>query len=156
MGKPTKTKEVLPEIVQDVVPVIVEGTEADPLGLGIDVAEDAVEALGDAVNPAVEVDAVLPVITDEVDASEILTIEDLAMKAAPNTSGNVANLVWPTDQYGLTKDLKTAVTQLASRVAGHPDKKQLVDAVLIIAIAHIKAKFDGDTIARELRLAESV
>lgn len=68
---------------------------------------------------------------------------------------NPALLPWPTDQWGLTKDLKQAITQLGSRIAGHEDKKELVDATLAVALAFLEAKYEQDAEIRAARIAEA-
>lgn len=57
-------------------------------------------------------------------------------------------LEFPTDQWGLTKDLKTALIAVASRVNGHPDKLELVEQTLEVLLVHLKAKYRNDALAR--------
>lgn len=91
----------------------------------------------------------------DVEVSDFEQIETICLDAQPDVGTNGMLIDWPSDQFGITKDLKAVVRQLASRIAGHADKKALVDSVLIMAIAHIKLKFDADAEARELRLQEA-
>lgn len=65
---------------------------------------------------------------------------------------NPTLLPWPTDPWGLTKDLKYAITQLGSRIAGHADKKALVDAVLAIGLEHLELKYKQDAAIRAKRI----
>lgn len=74
-----------------------------------------------------------------------LKIKPLSL-AKPNgkASANPAHLDFPSDRWGLTKDLRKAIVSTASRVAGSEDKKRLVDETLKIGLAHIEAKFERD------------
>lgn len=112
-----------------------------------------VEATPEIIQPTVE--AVEAEIDEEVTRDEIEMIEAIALAAAPDVGTNASLIVFPSDPYGLTKDLKVAIQRVASRIAGHADKKALVNAVLIKAIAHIKVKFDSDVKIREARLQEA-
>lgn len=63
--------------------------------------------------------------------------------AKPNVDGispNPTYLQFPTDTWGLTKDLKAALVAVASRVGAHPDKKALVDECLRIGVGHLEAR----------------
>lgn len=68
---------------------------------------------------------------------------------------NAAMLDWPTDVWGLTKDLKLAIIQVASRVNGHEDKKELVDTVLEVGLDFLQAKYREDNKVRKQKLAEA-
>lgn len=72
-------------------------------------------------------------------------------------SGNPALLVFPTDRYGVTKDIKTAMIRAASRIAGDTAKKALVLEVVDILLKHIEHKFvaDNDYRAQLAARAES-
>lgn len=65
-------------------------------------------------------------------------------RTAHAPSANPALLTFPTDRWGVTKDLKKALIHVASRVAGDPNKKALVDEVLKILVLHLNAKFKAD------------
>lgn len=62
---------------------------------------------------------------------------------------NPALLDFPTDRWGITKDIKTAITRAASRIAGDEGKKALVDEVLRILVLHLNAKYKQDHAYRE-------
>jgi hypothetical protein len=62
---------------------------------------------------------------------------------------NAMKLTWPSDPWGLTKDLKGAFTSLASRIAGDEAKKALVDEVLKVGLGHLQAKFEHDNALRK-------
>lgn len=57
---------------------------------------------------------------------------------------NAALLTFPTDRWGITKDLKIAFTNVASRIAGDENKKRLVEEVLAILTEHLNEKFKVD------------
>lgn len=59
-------------------------------------------------------------------------------------SHNPALIEWPTDIWGLTKDLKKEFLKAASRINGQADKKALLDSTLAIAHAHLESKFKKD------------
>jgi hypothetical protein len=59
-------------------------------------------------------------------------------------SANAALLSFPTDKWGLTKDVKKAITHMASRIAGDPGKKALADATLKILLEHLELKVTAD------------
>lgn len=132
------------EVVEAVVPELVVESTPDVL----EAAPVLVTDKADDTEDKVEVD-------EEVTADEIEMIEAIALAAAPDVGTNASLIVFPSDPYGLTKDLKVAIQRVASRIAGHADKKALVNAVLIKAIAHIKVKFDSDVKIREARLQEA-
>jgi hypothetical protein len=65
----------------------------------------------------------------------------------PNDKGvshNASYLAFPSDRWGITKDLKKAIIDVASRCAGDDAKKELIDDVLRIGIGHLNAKFKVD------------
>lgn len=78
----------------------------------------------------------------------------LALKSTDGTTANSAHLEWPTDRWGVTKDLKKALTDVASRIAGDQAKKELTDEVLRIGLAHLEAKFTQDHTYRATRQKE--
>lgn len=62
---------------------------------------------------------------------------------------NATLLEYPTDRWGLTKDVKTAMTELASRIGGQEDKYNLAKEVLKILNDHLELKFKADKAYRE-------
>lgn len=88
-------------------------------------------------------------------ATEATNLPAEAVKApALDVPANAALIEWPTDKYGLTKDVKKAIVALASRIGGHTDKKALADETLAIGLAHIEAKFAMETKQRAKKLAK--
>lgn len=59
-------------------------------------------------------------------------------------SSNPTMLAFPTDKWGITKDIKKAFIEAASRVAGDEQKKALVLATVDVLLEHLDAKFDRD------------
>lgn len=150
MSKKNKNKAV-PVADTKAVEAVVEPLVVDTTPVAVEALPAAPEA--DTTAPqehTVEVSA-----EDSVSLSEIEMIEAIALAAAPDVGTNGLAIDWPSDPYGLTKDLKTAIKQVASRIAGHADKKALVSATLIKAIAHLKVKFEADAAIRDARLAEA-
>ncbi|QOE32113.1 hypothetical protein CPT_Palo_054 [Rhizobium phage Palo] len=71
-----------------------------------------------------------------------------------NVSANPAQIVWPTDTWGITSDLRKALMRAAGSVQGVPEKHELFVATLMVGLAHIKARRDRDVGNREKRVAE--
>lgn len=70
------------------------------------------------------------------------------IKTKSGSSTNAAALVFPSDRWGVTKDLRKAIATTASRVAGAEDKMKLVRETLEIGLAHMEAKFERDAAYR--------
>lgn len=71
-----------------------------------------------------------------------------------NTTGTQGALLrYPADRWGLTKDIKTAMTKLASRIGGSEPKYALAKEVLAILNEHFEAKYKADVEYRA-KLAE--
>jgi len=68
-------------------------------------------------------------------------------------SANASLIVFPTDRFGVTKDVKKALLHAASRIAGDSAKKALVLEVMDICREHIELKFTEDREYRK-KLAE--
>lgn len=62
---------------------------------------------------------------------------------------NAAFLSFPTDKWGLTKDIKKAIIAAAARTCGSEEKYDLFMATLQIATEHYKAKFTQEKKARD-------
>jgi len=65
-------------------------------------------------------------------------------QSANDVSANAALLTFPNDRFGITKDIKKALTQAASRIAGDASKKELVVEVVGILMKHIELKYKAD------------
>lgn len=79
----------------------------------------------------------------------------LTTPAVNGVHHNPTFLMYPTDKWGLTKDLKAAFASVASRIAGSSDKKALVDEVIRIGLGHVEAKFSVDKIKRDEQMAKA-
>ena len=90
-------------------------------------------------------------------AASALTQVDKAAEAKPKSqkpvdvSHNPAFLLWPTDVWGLTKDVKKAFVAVAHRVKGQPDKMKLLEDTLDVAMKYLDARYNHDRELRELR-----
>lgn len=91
--------------------------------------------------PAIETVAIEA--TEEVKA-DISPVKERRPESIEGISHNPALIVWPTDIWGLTKDLKKEFLRAASRIGGQADKKALLDATLAIAHAYLEAKYTKD------------
>ena len=80
-------------------------------------------------------------------SEEVATV--VAAATPVEASHNPTLLVWPTDVWGFTAQLKDAIVSAASRVNGAADKKALVDAVLATGLAHLEAKYTVDAAIRQ-------
>lgn len=63
-------------------------------------------------------------------------------------SHNAALLAFPTDPYGITRELKKAMVNAGARMNGDPNKKAVFDQVLDILKEHVELKFAEQTKAR--------
>ena len=108
-----------------------------------------------AIPEATVVEAVLAetvvatVTAPEETVEEVEEVTEAPAVEAVDVSHNSSFLVWPTDPWGMTIELKAALIHIASRIQGATDKKELVDAVLEIGLGHIKAKFLVDAKVRQ-------
>lgn len=99
-------------------------------------------------------------VTAAMEAAKSKLAADQAADASQDSAVPVANveptsripslIVWPTDVWGLTKDLKETMIRLASRVNGHADKMELVQKTLAIAVEHLNARYENDVKSREV------
>lgn len=55
-------------------------------------------------------------------------------------SDNTAKIVWPQDNWGITSGLKKELIKAISNIRGVEFKKELVEATLYIALAHMKKR----------------
>jgi len=84
---------------------------------------------------------------EPVAQSDRIDARAAALKPAVAGNGAHANpafLHFPTDVYGLTSELKTAMLSAASRVNGQPDKLALVKETLKVLIGHLHARYAVD------------
>ena len=61
---------------------------------------------------------------------------------AKKVPANSSLLVFPTDVYGITSDLKKACIKIGSKIGAQPEKLTLVKEVLDICLQHIEAKYE--------------
>lgn len=64
-------------------------------------------------------------------------------------TSNGSLIRFPSDRFGVTKDIKKAGLHAASRIAGNAEKKELVLAVIDIMVEHINLKFAADVAYRK-------
>lgn len=95
-------------------------------------------------------------------------LEDTALKTKPRTKvatksnkriadnsneggahANARYLSFPTDKWGVTKDVKKAMVSMASRIGGDPSKYKLAVQTLDILREHMDMKFDADKAYRQ-------
>ena len=65
---------------------------------------------------------------------------------------NPALLQFPTDPYGITKDLKKAMLTIASRLKGDDEKMKTVKDTMAILVNHMLARQADEKAAREFTL----
>lgn len=64
---------------------------------------------------------------------------------APKSEVNFSNpstIVWPTDRFGLTSQLKRECLSIASRIGGDKDKLDLFHVTLELMLKHIHARYE--------------
>lgn len=110
-----------------------------------EVASKAAHVLKDPSATADEKSVAASALTQAADKAP-----EVPAATAPAISHNPAFLEWPTDIWGLTKDVKKAFVVLANRVKGQPDKMELVERTLEVALGHLNARYQHDN---ELRAA---
>lgn len=77
----------------------------------------------------------------------------------PNKDGVHANyqyLALPTDRWGVTRETRNAIKNLASRIAGDERKYELAKATLKVLLGHLEAKYQVDNEYKEKRKAEAI
>lgn len=62
---------------------------------------------------------------------------------------NARFLAFPTDKWGVTKDVKKSMVSMASRIGGDAQKYALAKATLEILMSHMDQKFEADKAYRE-------
>lgn len=73
------------------------------------------------------------------------TVEPPVLDAAGvPVSSNPALVIYPTDVWGMTTDLKATVKYLAARVCGCPEKYKVVQDTLKIALEHLRVRYQED------------
>lgn len=65
---------------------------------------------------------------------------------------NPAKLVFPTDRWGFTSEVKKAILKAAGSVRGHEDKHDILLATLVVLVTHVKLRKDKDVAEKALRL----
>lgn len=70
------------------------------------------------------------------------------MSNKPKVSHRMAELKFPTDEYGFTHRLKKEALAAIYRVRGHADKKRILDETIALLVAFSEAKFAYDTANR--------
>lgn len=67
---------------------------------------------------------------------------------------NPTTLSFPTDVYGMTKDLRKDMLTISSRIKGDEAKLQLLKDTLSLCMKHVMARFAEEKAAREKVAAE--
>ena len=71
----------------------------------------------------------------------------LKKKFKKNTT-NPSELAFPTDRWGLTKDVKAALVAMTARICGSPEKYELAKETLDTLLAYLDARYEFDKAAR--------
>lgn len=109
------------------------------------IATEAVDAVEASENPV-----------EAPEAPSATTPPEKVRRAAPVVAvSNPALINWPTDIWGITKDVKKAIVAATARVNGQADKKAVLDSVLRIALAHLEARFEADSTLRAKRIEKA-
>jgi hypothetical protein len=85
-------------------------------------------------------------------AKENVEITETVAAALPVVGANPAQIPWPSDKWGLTKDFRAAVAALGQRTGGQADKRALVEAHMEIALLYLTAKYAAEQSALAARL----
>ena len=71
----------------------------------------------------------------------------LKKKFKKNTT-NPSELAFPTDRWGLTKDVKAALVAMTARICGSPEKYELAKETLDTLLDYLDARYEFDKAAR--------
>jgi len=114
------------------------------------------EVVEEVQAPATETAEATEIVVEAPEAAPATTLPAKVREAAPVViPSNAALIEWPTDVWGLTKDVKKAIISATARVSGQADKKALLDNVLRIALAHLEARFEADNTLRAKRIEKA-
>lgn len=157
--KPDENKDVLAEALELAPEEVAAEPVAEP--------EAVVEPTTPDAEPEAEAQADAPVV-EEVKSSSFRRMEPTytdrsvgrtrvakgetqkaKRKQITAVGTNAALIAFPTDKWGVTKDLKKTIISLASRVAGDVEKKKLVDETLALLVEHLNIKFEADNAYKE-------
>lgn len=78
-----------------------------------------------------------------------------AKEHKPSKNTNPMAIKWPTDPWGFTRELRTAVANTARRLAGDAEKKKMLDRTMLLAVDFIEAKYAEDQ-AKRVRTGEKI
>lgn len=67
---------------------------------------------------------------------------------------NPAQIPWPTDKWGFTRELRKAVATAASRVKGDQNKKEILDETLKVALGFLEISFKDGVKTRKRLLSD--
>lgn len=65
---------------------------------------------------------------------------------------NPAQIRWPTDEHGITGDLKRAITKAAMAAKGNKDKEATIIATLQVGFAHTRKRIVKDAEEQAARI----
>lgn len=74
-------------------------------------------------------------------------------EAAPTVSANAANVEFPTDTWGFTRELRKAGLKAAAGTRGDPEKMAVFITTLRTLALHAQARISSDQRDRDERLA---
>lgn len=75
-------------------------------------------------------------------------------KLIAEVSDNPAAVKYPMDRWGITSDLRKAITKAVGNIRGSEFKQEMIEATLYIALAHIKKRADKDKALAAKRVAD--
>ena len=81
-------------------------------------------------------------------------VQELMQAPEQEVSGTFAKLVFPTDRWGLTTELKLSSRDIAARISGSEDKYTLVVDTLKLLLRHIETRYNEDKAKREAASAD--
>ena len=63
---------------------------------------------------------------------------------------NPSELAFPTDRWGLTRDVKAGIIAMSARICGSPEKYELAKETLETLLGYLEARYELDKAARGL------
>lgn len=69
---------------------------------------------------------------------------------------NASKIIWPTDPWGFTRELRKAIVTSASRLNGDKAKKAVFDETVKVALDFVNAKYRKDAAERKAKVDAAI
>ena len=147
-AKPKKDVTVAPATAEQEVAML----EAAAEGLPVPVPEPEVQTdLADKPSMIVRPGTDTHFIPKHVNIPGVQDAPEGPMRIKKEFKKNTTNpseLQFPTDRWGLTKDVKASIVAMTARICGSPEKYELAKETLDTLLAYLEARYELDKAAR--------